>query len=416
MKKIKEEIRSIWKTKGEPLLTLGFDGFKTEAGTHVINFTESACDLTAYVECVDPEERRENHELFADLTIKLLEKGAAERNKTVEETYTGVTPDNVIYNMSALEIVLAKYPKLFTEGCRTHCLDLLNEDIFKVPELSSILKDCVVITKYIRSHKYVKVAFTRMIKTGRKMPVLYPITRFGYADKTVERICENKNNLIDMIDETGDTGDVPSWSATSKKINITLTNAFEALINNEDFFRKIAVLRTLTSPLSAMTHHSELACVKTSWLFPLMQAFYLDAIKWKHSVPAVRYFSEETRNAVLEKVMSRWNGNRSINKVSLKTPTSLLAMILDPYTQPLPDELPINWHDQCKEVLTKFYTGTLLDDSMDEVKCLLLRNGKWGEYVVECQQKIVPPEGIVFANNVSKVIWMQKKMRRTTND
>ena len=53
---------------------------------------------------------------------------------------------------------------------------------------------------------------------------------------------------------------------------------------------------------------------------------------------------------------------------------------------------------------------------MDEVKCLLLRNGKWGEYVVECQQKIVPPEGIVFANNVSKVIWMQKKMRRTTND
>ena len=85
--KTKEEIRGIWKNKGDPLLTMGFDGFKTEAGTHVVNFTESADDLTAFIDCVDPEEKRENHEFYADMTIKLLEKGAAERKKIVEQTY-----------------------------------------------------------------------------------------------------------------------------------------------------------------------------------------------------------------------------------------------------------------------------------------------------------------------------------------
>ena len=47
-------------------------------------------------------------------------------------------------------------------------------------------------------------------------------------------------------------------------------------------------------------------------------------------------------------------------------------MIIDPYTQPLPNEVPMNWDDQCKEVLKKIYAGTPLDDAMDEGKCLLL--------------------------------------------
>ena len=40
---------------------------------------------------------------------------------------------------------------------------------------------------------------------------------------------------MDMIDETGDTGDVPSWLETSKGINAVLTHGFEALLNNKDF-------------------------------------------------------------------------------------------------------------------------------------------------------------------------------------
>ena len=108
--KMKEEIRGIQKNKVDLLLIIGFGGFKTEAGTYVLNFTESVDDLTAFVNCVDPEENCENHKFCADMIIKLLEKGAVESNKTVEQTYVGVTPDNVIYKMNVLKIVLKITP------------------------------------------------------------------------------------------------------------------------------------------------------------------------------------------------------------------------------------------------------------------------------------------------------------------
>ena len=64
-----------------------------------------------------------------------------------------------------------------------------------------------------------------------------------------------------MIDDTGDTSEVPSWSATSKGVNVLLTHTFEALVNDKDFM-KLGVLQTLRSPLSTMTRHSELASAK----------------------------------------------------------------------------------------------------------------------------------------------------------
>ena len=82
-----------------------------------------------------------------------------------------------------------------------------------------------------------------------------------------------------MIDEIGDE-QIPSWSSTNDGINKNKTANFEGLVNNKDFFRQVKVLQRLTSPLSAMTHHSEAAYVRTSWLLSLMKEFYADAVHW----------------------------------------------------------------------------------------------------------------------------------------
>ena len=81
----------------------------------------------------------------------------------------------------------------------------------------------------------------RVIKGVERMVVLYPDTRFAYADKTIERVSENKNNLADMIGKIGDE-QVPSWSLTKDGINKNKTSIFEGLINDKDFFRQIEVL------------------------------------------------------------------------------------------------------------------------------------------------------------------------------
>ena len=90
--------------------------------------------------------------------------------------------------------------------------------------------------KVIRTHKYVKVAFTHVIKDVGKMVVFYPDTRFAYADKTIERVSDNKNNLADMIDKIGDE-QIPSWLLTKEGINKIKTANLEGLINNKDYFR-----------------------------------------------------------------------------------------------------------------------------------------------------------------------------------
>lgn len=50
------QLAIMWWALNYPLLTLGFEAFKTEAGTHVVNFTESAGDKTAFKSCVEPKD------------------------------------------------------------------------------------------------------------------------------------------------------------------------------------------------------------------------------------------------------------------------------------------------------------------------------------------------------------------------
>jgi len=45
-----------------------------------------------------------------------------------------------------------------------------------------------------------------------------------------------------------------------------------------------------------------------------------------------------------------------------------------------------------------------------------LRRGSWGEVIEHKQMLIRPPENMVFANKVERVIWQQKKMGQTVND
>jgi hypothetical protein len=125
-----KKLAIMWRELGDPLLTLGFDGFKTEADTHVVNCTETAGDKTAFKSCVEPNEtEREDGAFYARLIEKELKDGAAARGKSVEDTYAGVVADNVVYNRVAFETVHSIYPFLFLFGCIAHCFDLLCEDL-----------------------------------------------------------------------------------------------------------------------------------------------------------------------------------------------------------------------------------------------------------------------------------------------
>ena len=79
---------------GNPLRTFGFDGFKTEAGTHVVNCTETSGNKTAFKNFVDPGERREDAKFYEELIEAKLRSGALAAGQSDDGTYAGVVADN----------------------------------------------------------------------------------------------------------------------------------------------------------------------------------------------------------------------------------------------------------------------------------------------------------------------------------
>ena len=67
-----DSIKKLWHGLGNPLVTLGFDGFKTEAGTHVVLVTETAIGKTAFKACVDPGDKYEDATFYHDLIVEQL--------------------------------------------------------------------------------------------------------------------------------------------------------------------------------------------------------------------------------------------------------------------------------------------------------------------------------------------------------
>jgi len=108
----KNKIDHMWHAMGDPLRTLAFDGFKTEAGTHVVNVTEYAAGKVAFKSVVDPGLERENAQFYYELCEEELWCGTPD-GKNVE--------DNVGYTVAAMSMLEEKFPTLITGGCAAHC-------------------------------------------------------------------------------------------------------------------------------------------------------------------------------------------------------------------------------------------------------------------------------------------------------
>jgi hypothetical protein len=114
-----------------------------------------------------------------------------------------------------------------------------------------------------------------------------------------------------------------------------------------------------------------------------------DIADWHESSSAKRYFSEKTLGAVKKTAIARWLGTPP-HYVGLTKSSHILGILLDPYTTPK-GALPEKWEASSREVLSKFYSGTVLEVAMDELKSLLMRHGARGDVINDKQKNIEPP-------------------------
>ncbi|XP_023758229.1 uncharacterized protein LOC111906691 [Lactuca sativa] len=108
-----------------------------------------------------------------------------------------VVTDSASNNVFAGKLVEEKYPHIYWTPYAAHCIDLIFEDIFKLPHLKRTLDKAIAVNTYI----YNRTLLPNMMRefTGQKDMVRPAKTRFSPAFITLNCFKANKRNLKKMF-------------------------------------------------------------------------------------------------------------------------------------------------------------------------------------------------------------------------
>lgn len=225
--------------------------------------------------------------------------------------------------------------------------------------------------KFIRNHKRVYKLFLEIIDGGLTV-VLFPDTRFAYADMMLHRFYINRLAFLTLIDH-------PEWSVITQNISDAQVDAFEETVKNFNLFAKIKLLRSLSSVLSSIIHHSEATYFQASWTLPLYFSLGYFLEDW--CITAAATFDDISIAALKNIYVLRYTGGTGRgSKIGVYHHALVMAWCLDPNTQPKPDifcrGLPFGLKIDIEAVINaelgRFFKGTQLDRAGLQFKKLLL--------------------------------------------
>lgn len=133
----------------------------------------------------------------------------------------------------------AKRPHLYWTSCAAHCIDLMLEDIGKMPTISRTIKRAMTINSYI----YVRPGLVNMLRsfTGQVELVRPAVTRFATSFLTLQRIHKQRTNLRKMFTS-------PEWTS-SKWAKETGGKQVHGIILMVSFWSTIVYILKIFGPL-----------------------------------------------------------------------------------------------------------------------------------------------------------------------
>ncbi|XP_073103834.1 uncharacterized protein [Elaeis guineensis] len=187
------------------------DGWKDRKEITLINFLVNSLKRTMFLKSVDASYSKTGEKIF-ELLDKFIQMLGP-------EYVVQVIIDSASNNVAAAKLLEAKYPHLYWSPCAADRIDLMLEDIFKIPLLHKIIKKEVALTKLSR----------------------YAKTRFATTFLTLARVHKQKNNLRKMfISEEWSTS---KWA--KEQIDKGLTKTILS-----PFWNNIVVPRSADEPLN----------------------------------------------------------------------------------------------------------------------------------------------------------------------
>ena len=259
-----------------------------------------------------------------------------------ERNVVQVVTDNAKVNEKASTLLKAKRPSIFWNGCAAHCIDLMLEDIGKLPLVDQTITKAKSLTVFLYAH-------TRLLDLMRKFIgkdlVRSGITRFATAYLNLKSLQENKKQLMrlsrsDELNEMSYLNKVKGKKASK----VALSDSFWKGVDNAvNFFEPLAiVLRRMNSDV------------------PAMGFLYGCLLEAKNEISA-RFDHESSKfQQVFEIIDKRWD-----NK--LKTPLHRAGYYLNPYyyyPNKLDIELDGTFRDGLITCITKMVDNVDLQDQI----------------------------------------------------
>ncbi|XP_057984783.1 uncharacterized protein LOC110670460 [Hevea brasiliensis] len=166
------------------------DGWTDKKQRTLINFLVNSPKGTIFMESVDASEYSKTGDKMYDLLNRFVERVG-------EANVVQVVTDNASNCVLAGKLLEIKCPHLNWTPCAAHCLDLMLEDIGKIPKIHNTIKRAVTLNGYI----YIRPGMVNMLRhfTGERELIRPAVTRFATTFLTLQHIHKHKANLRKMF-------------------------------------------------------------------------------------------------------------------------------------------------------------------------------------------------------------------------
>ncbi|KAJ9688880.1 hypothetical protein PVL29_014498 [Vitis rotundifolia] len=166
------------------------DGWTDRKERTLVNFLVNCSKGTMFMQSIDASSMIKTGEKMFELLDKWVEQVG-------EENVIQVITDNHSSYVIAGRLLELKRPHLYWTPCAAHCLDLMLEDIGKLPNIKRTLEMAISLNGYIYNRSGL---LNMMRRFTRQRELLRPAkTRFATVFITLSRLHEQKNNLRKMF-------------------------------------------------------------------------------------------------------------------------------------------------------------------------------------------------------------------------
>ena len=208
------------------------DGWTDQCRRTLINFLVYCPKGTVFLKSVDASDASKTAEMLFKLFREVVLYVGV-------ENVVQIVTDNAANYAAAGRMLEEEFPTLYWSPCAAHCVNLMFQDIGKLPEVSNIVDHAANITKFIYNHCY---ALHLMRKHTGGREILRPApTRFATNFIALQSILAQKDALRAMVT-------CREWSISAYAKDNKAKKFVEAVLDF-GFWKQCATIVKVTEPL-----------------------------------------------------------------------------------------------------------------------------------------------------------------------